>query len=514
MGMVRLVFCAVIIFSAWLFAPLSVYGNPDYIHIAAFMDEANRALQKGDFDRSRRILAIMKDAGSVDAAVMTEMFDLATETDKAKVADAVSSLEYYAQRGNFDAQIILAKAYYHGSKIPVDYKKAGKYFTQRSVLVEPSNYLGDMYYNGLGFEKSTVNAAYFFAQPLIWQMGFTDNIDHYLTRIVADENIVPRAEKGDPEAQVVLGLLIQAGAAGFERDVELSMEWFDKAASAGQPVAQLQLGDYLCSKKVESDYAKARKLLKASSESGFHPAKARLGKLIHKGWCGFDADPEAGINLLLKAVAQNNNEAANSLYFIAVEIEGSGKPVPEELKRFLRISESRKYEFPVRVTDESLVNSLKKHADVDDPFIVELLAMALLYGEGTGVDVKQAYKYLCRLKELGAQSDELDLVISLILLTGPEEVRNPEKALFEIHKAAENNNFEAMTLLGKLHFSGDHVEKNEDKAFELWEKAAANSNVTAKAILQQYKMSEREKLAVLRKRFLDFTTYRSFAEER
>lgn len=68
----------------------------------------------------------------------------------------------------------------------------------------------------------------------------------------------PLAEKGNAEAQYVLGMMYRAGR-GVERDNNEAKKWYQLAAEQGQPMAQFYLGWIYArgGKSVPKDYVKA-----------------------------------------------------------------------------------------------------------------------------------------------------------------------------------------------------------------------------------------------------------------
>lgn len=67
----------------------------------------------------------------------------------------------------------------------------------------------------------------------------------------------PLAEKGNAEAQYVLGMMYRAGR-GVHRDNKEASKWYQLAAEQGHPIAQFYLGwMYAHGKSVPKDYVKS-----------------------------------------------------------------------------------------------------------------------------------------------------------------------------------------------------------------------------------------------------------------
>src|SRR5262245_21383616 len=93
----------------------------------------------------------------------------------------------------------------------------------------------------------------------------------------------PLAEKNDPNAQFLLGMLYDAGH-GIARDPSRAASWYRKAAQQEHLMAQLFLGVLLHSGEgVKRDYAEAARWFRAPAESGDDQAQFYLGSLYATG---------------------------------------------------------------------------------------------------------------------------------------------------------------------------------------------------------------------------------------
>jgi hypothetical protein len=87
---------------------------------------------------------------------------------------------------------------------------------------------------------------------------------------VAFENWWTMARKGDAKSQASLGFLYYAGK-GVRRDDQKSLQWFRRAAEAGQPTAQFFLGlHYYYGRGVSRDLARAHSWCDIALTNGYN----------------------------------------------------------------------------------------------------------------------------------------------------------------------------------------------------------------------------------------------------
>jgi len=87
------------------------------------------------------------------------------------------------------------------------------------------------------------------------------------------DNVFRRAEKGDANAQFVLGLKYDTGK-GVRQDYAEAAKWYRKAAEQGYAEAQFNLGTmYDEGRGVQQDYAEAAKWYRKAKDQGVAGAK-------------------------------------------------------------------------------------------------------------------------------------------------------------------------------------------------------------------------------------------------
>ena len=95
--------------------------------------------------------------------------------------------------------------------------------------------------------------------------------------------LLPLAQKGDPEAQVVLGRLFHQGLGGAKQAKEAA-RWFRAAAQQKDPEAQLLLGQLLVAGRgLPRDLQEGTLWIRRSVEQGYMEGQAALGRLYVSG---------------------------------------------------------------------------------------------------------------------------------------------------------------------------------------------------------------------------------------
>jgi TPR repeat protein len=126
------------------------------------------------------------------------------------------------------------------------------------------------------------------------------------------EEVRPEAEKGDRDAQFVLGMLYDAGN-GVPQDQAVAASWYRKAAEQNHLVAQLFLGVLFYSGQgVKQDYVEAARWFRTPADSGQQQAQFYLG-WMHAVGNGVEKDDSIAIHWLTKSAAQQNTRAMGML---------------------------------------------------------------------------------------------------------------------------------------------------------------------------------------------------------
>jgi TPR repeat protein len=226
------------------------------------------------------------------------------------------------------------------------------------------------------------------------------------------DEVFVRATNGEAEAQIALGdQFVEPGEA---RDLTAAADWYERAATQGNQLAQFKLGQ----------------LHFGESDGAFEPK------------------PATGVRWLSDAAEMGNEEAMRDL--IAIHDEGRGIPKDPEI--------SGKW--------------MVKVAEFEKP--ADLVALGIRYYEANGVPLNRGRgaKLIARAAELGDATAQLYLA-RIYTTQGNGVVGNLEIAVGWFTEAAEQGDLESQNYLGMLYASGQGVEKDYEASL-LWLRRAAD----------------------------------------
>jgi len=148
-----------------------------------------------------------------------------------------------AEEGDMYAQFLIARKYYVGEDMPMDYEMAHKFFL-------------------LAGEQGEVNSQ--FTAAYMYQVGEGVIVDMQK----AYEWYLRAADQNDAYSQYMLGQLFSSND-GYRLDYEEAFEWFKLASDNGFAPAHYELGlMYFYGVGIEKDLAVAKSLFILSVESG------------------------------------------------------------------------------------------------------------------------------------------------------------------------------------------------------------------------------------------------------
>jgi hypothetical protein len=148
------------------------------------------------------------------------------------------------------------------------------------------------------------------------------------------------AEAGQPAAQGNLGVLYATGA-GVPADQAVAAQWYRRAAEQGHPVGQTSLAAKLLrGNGVPQDVAAAEAWLRRAAEQGHAPAQRILGVLLARGE-GRPRDPVGALGWLELARLAGDEPAAAAAAAVAAELSPAqvaeaGAWVREARRRYRR----------------------------------------------------------------------------------------------------------------------------------------------------------------------------------
>jgi len=230
----------------------------------------------------------------------------------------------------------------------------------------------------------------------------------------ADRQAVARikesAEKGDPHAQLELGMIYASGARVY-RDLAKAAKWHRKAADQGYAPAQYQVGlDYAHGEGVKMNQAEAAKWFRSAAEQGLIEAQYEIG-LCHLTGRGLPESGTAAVEWFRKAAGQGSVEAefqVGNCYF-----QGTGVP--------RNIEEGIKW--------------IRSAAEEGLPAAQARLGACYQKGEAVAKDYVQAYKWFAL---AAAQDDQhaLDIKVSLATIESnltKDQVAEAQRLASEFH---------------------------------------------------------------------------------
>ena len=145
------------------------------------------------------------------------------------------------------------------------------------------------------------------------------------------DELKARADKGDAQAQLDLGMLYWSGI-WVPKDLKRAAKWHRKAAEQGLSRAQYQLGlDYASGDGVEMDKVEAVAWFRRAANQGLMEAEFTLG-LCYANGRGVDTSPSEAAKWYRKAAARGYLDAEAELGDCYLEGAGVTKDPPEGVK--------------------------------------------------------------------------------------------------------------------------------------------------------------------------------------
>lgn len=364
---------------------------------------------------------------------------LGTEQDYLQAADwlTLSADENYKY-----AQYSLGGLYYHGKGVDQDHESAFALYTRSANQSFPyaSFELGKMLRDGIGCVKNQQDSDRRFKEAFL---GF----------------VSMEEQSHDDKLQYRLGWMLLNGV-GTDKDEARAKEYFEKAASVGNPFACYQLAKLILSdeKAQPQEVEKALGYLRKAVDAENPYAAYFLGKLYEKGQHVPQNISEA-VRLYTMSAEQNNDFAAYRLGKLYLGGEGVLKDV------------------------ESAIRWLTFAADRKNQFAEYALGVLYFKGEDVPKDVPKALEYLKRSAGQGNQFAQYRL--GKIYLMGEDMPKDIQTALQFLTAAAEQGNQYTQYTLGKLYLMGKDVRKDKETAVRWFTLSAEQGNIYAQFFLDQ-----------------------------
>lgn len=353
---------------------------------------------------------------------------------------AIVELIQRAEKKDTKAMFELAEVYYYGKfGEKEDDEKAYRLYKELETLTPADGMvlyrLGKCYELGLSVEK---------------------NID------LALEYFQKAVEKGAGIACWRLGDLYKAGEV-VPKDMTKCLEYMFKGVELGSQEAAVTLGNmYHFADGVEKDDTKSFEYYKIAAELGNINAYHRLGLHTYNGW-GVDADIAQGMEYWKKGAELNQLDCMNIIGLAYLE-EGTDLPQNTELGLYW----------------------LERCADRGLPEARYTLGKTYLKGlHGVPKSEKKGVQHLRAAAEAGHAEAMAELGKYLM---GLETEEGYAEAYKWLSKAAEQGEPAAYAQLGMFYLYGQVVEKDTAKGLAYWVKGAESGNQVCMNLLGQHSL--------------------------
>jgi TPR repeat protein len=245
------------------------------------------------------------------------------------------------------------------------------------------------------------------------------------------ELLTQAALHGNAHAQLRLGQAYQNGTS-VPKNEPAAVAWFEKAAAQGNPQAKNNLGMfYLDGKPVAKDQARAARLFQAAAEQGLVEAAYNLATMYDQGW-GMAQDYRAARKWYQQAAEHKDADAEYRLAMLLEQGLGGDKDRAAALRWMQAAADngSEEAQLKLGLTPPSEAKTLSSG------YFQYQIAEALFEGKGMEKDQARALKFL--------------------------------------EKSAEAGYPPAFLALGRMYSRGDGVATNEAKALGYFEQAIAH----------------------------------------
>lgn len=245
------------------------------------------------------------------------------------------------------------------------------------------------------------------------------------------------AERGSIQQEIELGAAYLAGR-GVPRDEKQAAYWYEKAASAGDPVAQEQTGYfYQAGIGVERDPARAAQWFERAISGGLVSAKVNLGVLYIWG-LGVRKDPAFAAQLFREAADKGSGMGA--CYLANLYLFGNGVPKDTDLAmHWLEVG-------------------VRRH-NVLAQFDLALL----LLKEPDHARHARAVRLLRDSAKAGRVAAKHQLALEVI--NEPDFARSPNEGVALLEEAASAGFWKSSVILGVLYRDGHGVTQDKKAAY-------------------------------------------------
>lgn len=271
-------------------------GSPEAQTLLALAYHAGVLLKKDDVEAAR-LLHQAADHGYPGAEESLGIFaETGIGIERPAPAEALTWYKKAAQQGSIDAATDIALLYANGKGVPRDPEQAVQWFRRAAEGGDASAQynLALMYMRGEGVQRD-------YKEAVRWLNAAADQnlvppiltlAEIYVqppnTSITADINMGMQyyeraASLGSAVAEVALGTMYTKGMTG-KVDYDKAVSWYKKAAAHGEPDGEFALGvSYAMGHGVAVDYAEARRWLTPAANQGQMEAQYDLAIICEQG---------------------------------------------------------------------------------------------------------------------------------------------------------------------------------------------------------------------------------------
>jgi uncharacterized protein len=295
------------------------------------------------------------------------------------------------------------------------------------------------------------------------------------------------AERGHVKAAVVLGDALLLGQGVLESQAA-AMEWYQRAAASGSPVAYIRLGDVYAGRSAGLEAPQALEWYRKAAEANSAIGMVRLGKMFNEGR-GVPRDQALAATWFSRAAAAGSGAAMVELSSLYSRAGGPGhfNLARDALEKAIRAGDARA---PIALAKLYLVRgertlaemTLKRSADSGSAEAALNLAELYLSGQATADQQSAARRWLSVAEKAMAKDDDQASKIASMYLRLPD-AGSIEHGSSALEALVRKNNAEAMTLLATALLHGTGIQRDPVRAEALFRRAIQLGHDGARFIL-------------------------------
>lgn len=304
----------------------------------------------------------------------------------------------------------------------------------------------------------------------VWYKGGVQCEQNYQ---IAVEWFRKSAEQGFAAAQCNLGNCYKFGK-GVTQDLTKAVKWYEKSAEQGFASAQFRLGYcYEHGEGMMLDCAKAIEWYRKSAVLGYCRAQCRLGEIYKEGLCGVEKSLQKSFEWYFKAAEQGDSSAQ---FYVGYFYDNG---------------------YGVKKDANLAFEWYTKAAEQNSPAALNNLAICYEYGKGTNIDLEEAAYYYEKSAKLGNVTAQKNLANCYKNGTGVHS--DSHKVFYWTLEAAKRGDVDSQRKIALFYFKGygvardkkealiwyakyyskDNKINNADDAFRLFQKKANNEDAQA-----------------------------------